>query len=64
MIQRLSLGLAAYQVAAIVTNRLPRVSHLSHRFPYALLIWGWIIALSAHFIQDMLDDAFSSQRTF
>lgn len=29
-----------------------------------LLIWGWIIALAAHFIQDMLDDAFSPQRTF
>lgn len=49
MISTLSIGLAGWQLVALLTGA-PRVSKLAHTWPWSLLIWGWAAWLLCHFI--------------
>ena len=42
-------GLLLYQILAVWAGK-PRVSSLGHHWPWAVLIWGWLLTLGAHLI--------------
>lgn len=47
-----------YEWFAYITHK-PKVSDLSHRRPWAYLVWGWFVALGIHFILEARKDAAS-----
>jgi uncharacterized RDD family membrane protein YckC len=49
VIALVSCLLAAYEALAYLTP-LPKVTTLSHRRPWAFLVWGWLLWLFIHFI--------------
>lgn len=42
-------ALLGWEYIAKATKR-PTVSDLSHRWPYSLLVWGWLIWLVSHLV--------------
>lgn len=49
MIARVSVGLALYEAFAIALSR-PTISDLSHRWPYSIFVWSWLVWLTSHFL--------------
>lgn len=49
-----SIGLAAYELAAIATRKLPAVTTLSRSRGW-FLVWSWWAALGAHFLLELRD---------
>ncbi len=43
-----SVAYAAWEVYAKARHR-PTITDLSHRWPWGLLVWGWLLALAVHF---------------
>ena len=41
-----------YEWFAVATKK-PKVSDLSHRWPWGLFVWGWIVMLVVHFTLEM-----------
>jgi hypothetical protein len=48
-IGHLSVALAAYEVYASARHKRP-ITHLSHQWPWSLLVWGWVFGLIWHFL--------------
>lgn len=51
MIALVSCLLAAYEATAVATKR-PKVSDLSHTWPYGIFIWFWLCWLAIHFMRE------------
>ena len=47
--------LAGYQAVALVGGY-PRLSTLSHRWPWSLVLWGYLGILGVHFALEALRD--------
>jgi hypothetical protein len=44
-----SCALAAYEALAAASKK-RTVSDYSHTWPYGILVWGWLMWLTAHFV--------------
>ena len=51
MIAFVSIGLAMYEAYAL-THKKHTITQLSTRYPTSILIWGWLLWLAAHFINE------------